>query len=68
MVGDINLFNSPDVTIAEFPKVFDERSNYYYFNVHGSDMDKHWFGKEQLRVVYRLSVLSILESQVCQMF
>ena len=45
MVGDINLFNSPDVTIAEFPTVFDERSNYYYFNVHGSDMDKHWFGE-----------------------
>ena len=45
MVGDINLFNSPDVTIAEFPTVFDEQSNYYYFNVHGSDMDKHWFGE-----------------------
>ena len=45
MVGDINLFNSPDLTIAEFPTVFDERSNYYYFNVHGDDMDKHWFGE-----------------------
>ena len=45
MVGDINLFNSPDVTIAEFPTVFDEQSNYYYFNVHGSDMDKYWFGE-----------------------
>lgn len=45
MVGDINLFNSPDVTIAEFPSVFDEQSNYYYYNVHGSDMDKHWFGE-----------------------
>lgn len=48
LVGDLNLFNSPDVTISDFSTVFDTQSNYYYFNVHGSDMDKHWFGEGEM--------------------
>lgn len=47
-VGGLKLLSSPDVTLSDFPTVLDEQSNYFYFNVHGSDMDKHWFGEGQL--------------------
>ncbi len=41
-----DLLLSPDVEVDTLEEHGDLSSNWLYFNVHGSDRDKHWFGQE----------------------
>ena len=44
-IGGISLQLSPELSLEHLGDRMDLQSNYLYFNVHGSDMDKYWYGE-----------------------
>jgi hypothetical protein len=43
-IGETALHTSPELSLIDSPGALRADARYHYFNVHGSDVDKHWFG------------------------